>query len=188
MVNEGGQDKSMMPQLMSSHCNVGESENMYKQEAMDEIEDKEDGPRHRQVHFEGGEQEEEEKESELSIDTNLFLDEKKELIEERNSYSRTLSNILLLLVNVALLAAVLYFYIRDGYYNLDNYYIWIVAFFGSQVFAFAVTDMLVLFLLAKIVAQWAHKRKVVLASLFRESLYIYEDYRYVVQFVQTKIC
>ena len=78
-------------------------------------------------------------------------------------------------------------YVIKGYYNNDNPYVWVLAFFGSQLIAFIVTDNIALLVMAKIVSKWCRNKKTCLAMTLQESLYIYEDYKYTVQFVSTKI-
>ena len=117
----------------------------------------------------------------------MFIDEKKELIEVRNLYGRIFGNLLALAFNVAIIIAVIDIYVSEQYYNEDNKYVWVVCFFIAQFLAFFVTDMIALLLMALSVSYFLKTRKSFLARWMRESLYIYEDYKYVVQFTQTKI-
>eukprot|EP00347_Sterkiella_histriomuscorum_P005949 403354642 len=131
---------------------------------------------------------EEEAESDLeSIDTQLFVDEKKELVEDRDRCLRAFGNSLAFMVNVGLFIAVLASFIAGGYYDKRNQYVWVVVFFGAQIFSFFITDLLVLWLMALCVSGCCRKNKTFLTKWMRESLYIYEDYKYVVQFANTRI-
>ena len=67
---------------------------------------------------------------------------------------------------------------NEGLYNEENQFVWVVAFFGSQIFAFLITDFIALGILAVLVSKGFVRHKTCLALLFRESLYIYEDYKY----------
>ncbi len=57
----------------------------------------------------------------------------------------------------------------------------------AQAVAFLVTDFIALLLMALCVSRWFVHKKIFLARWMRESLYIYEDYKYAWQFTHTKI-
>jgi hypothetical protein len=117
----------------------------------------------------------------------LFIDERKEIIEDVRYTNRFLGLLAMLVLNGGIFIAVLSRFIKEGYYNLDNSYVWVLSFFGAQAFGFLIIDPICLFLQVKFVSEWFRYKKVILAKFFRESLYIYEDYQFVVQFVKTKI-
>ena len=101
--------------------------------------------------------------------------------------NRILGGLFILILNGGIIIAVLYTFIKEGYYNVDNYHIWVLSFFGSQVVGLFITNPLCLFLIAAIVSKLCRFRKTILAKYFRESLYIFEDYQFVVKFAKTKI-
>ena len=102
-------------------------------------------------------------------------------------FFRILGGLLVLGINGGIYCAVLAVFIQDSYYNLANYDIWVLAFFGAQLFGLFVTSPISLLFLAAIVSKWCRLRKVFLARFYRECLYIYEDYLFVVKFAKTKI-
>eukprot|EP00347_Sterkiella_histriomuscorum_P001938 403370091 len=122
-----------------------------------------------------------------SLESQLDADEKKELIEQSRYCGRMFGNIIAMIINLGILVAVFYFYITEEYYMEDNNWIWVVVFFASQFLGFILIDFLVLIFMALCVAKCCKKKKSCLARWMKESLYIYEDYKYVCQFVETKI-
>lgn len=120
-----------------------------------------------------------------SIDTNLFLDEKKELIEFSNFTNRLFVGFIAFALNLGIIVAVIALFIKEGYYNQDNNYVWVVSFFGSQLIGLFLYAPLALFFLARVATKRANKAR--LARYFRDALYIYEDYQFVVKFAKTKI-
>ena len=115
------------------------------------------------------------------------MDEKKELVEFSNTYLRLFLGLIAFLINGGIFVAVLYFFIKDAYYNEENLYIWVLSFFGAQFFGLCITAPSCLLILAAIVSKWFKFNKVMLARCFRDGLYIYEDYKFVVKFAKTKI-
>lgn len=132
-------------------------------------------------------QQEEEASDQDSVDTQLFVDEKKEIIEEVNVLGRVFGNTLALCWNLGIFISVLALFIDEGYYDLPNQYVWVFVFFGAQLFSIFVADALVLYVMALSVSRCCKHKKTLLAKIMRESLYVYEDYRYVVQFANTRI-
>ena len=76
-----------------------------------------------------------------------------------------------------------YLYITEKYYIASNdQWVWIAVFFICQLLGFLVIDMIVLLLNALIVAKCCRTCKVFLACFFKESLYVYEDVKFVAEF------
>ena len=117
----------------------------------------------------------------------MFIDERKEIIEDYSFFNRFIGLLCMLTLNGGIVIAVLSRFIHEGYYNLNNSYVWVLSFFGAQAFGFLIVAPLSLILQVKVVSEWFRYKKILLARWFRESLYIYEDYQFVVQFVKTKI-
>ena len=66
-----------------------------------------------------------------SLESQLFADDKKELIEERNVCGRLFWNVIFTIVNLAIMAGICYFYALDEYYLVTDHYVWIVVFFAA---------------------------------------------------------
>ena len=94
---------------------------------------------------------------------------------------------MMLALNGGIIVVVLQRFIKEGYYNVDNSYVWVVSFFGSQFIGLFIVNPIFLLFNTFLVSKWFRYSKVFLARFFRESLYIYEDYQFVVQFARTKI-
>jgi hypothetical protein len=101
--------------------------------------------------------------------------------------NRLLGFIIVFGLNAAIIAVVLFYFIKEGYYNVNNSYLWVLSFFGSQFVGFFLANPIYLLLCALITSRWLRFKKVFLARFFKESLYIYEDYQYAVQFANTNI-
>lgn len=115
----------------------------------------------------------------------MFLDEKKELIEFSNLQNRLIVGLLAFTLNMGIIVGVIALFIKEGYYNQDNNYIWVVSFFGSQLIGLFIYTPIALLFLARAATKRANKA--LLARYFRDALYIYEDYQFVVKFAKTKI-
>ena len=105
----------------------------------------------------------------------------------KNYLGLLFGNVLALGFIIGIFAPVIKTFVSENLYNEENQYVWVVAFFGSQILAFLVTDFIALGLMALLVSKGFVGHKTCLAYLMRESLYIYEDYKYVWQFTHTKI-
>jgi hypothetical protein len=125
--------------------------------------------------------------SEISIDTNLFTDERKEILEIPRTFNKFIGFLIVFGLNLGIFSAVLDSFVKEGYYNLNNSYVWVFSFFGSQIVGLLITNPLCLLITTLITSKWLRFKKVFLARFFRESLYIYEDYQFAVQFANTKI-
>lgn len=66
-----------------------------------------------------------------SLESYLYNDEKKILVEEKNICGRLFGNVLAFVINFGILAAIFYFYITEDYYLKESNYVWIVVFFIS---------------------------------------------------------
>ena len=117
----------------------------------------------------------------------MFLDEKKELVEFSNVYLRFFGGFFFFGLNIAIYAIMVALFIKEKYYNADNNYLWVIGFFASQFFGLCFISPLCLLLIAAVVSKWFKFQKTFLARFFREGLYIYEDYQFVVKFAKTKI-
>jgi chromate transport protein ChrA len=87
--------------------------------------------------------------------------------------------------NAAIIVAVLNQYVKENFRNKENPYIWVLSFFGSQLVGLFITNPLFLLACALVTSRWLRFKKVFLARFFRESLYIFEDYKFAVQFANT---
>ena len=154
----------------------------------------------RHAKYEGGEREQpiqtsnalqrgdsEANQSEISIDTNLFTDERKEILEIPRTFNRFIGFLIVFGLNIGIFSAVLDSFVKEGYYNQNNSFVWVVSFFGCQIVGLLVINPLCLLITALITSKWLRFNKVFLARFFRESLYIYEDYQFAVQFANTRI-
>ena len=124
-------------------------------------------------------------ESDVSIDSKIVAaEDRKELVERRvwAILGRMLAGIFCLAVNGFVVLAVGYFYYNDAFYNSQNNYTWVAVFFGAQIIGFLIIDMIIILIMACLVKGCSSK--VCLARVMRDSLYIYEDYRYVTEFSQ----
>jgi hypothetical protein len=52
----------------------------------------------------------------------------------------------MLILNGGIIIAVLSRFIKEGYYNVGNSYVWVLSFFGSQAFGFLIMAPICLFL------------------------------------------
>ena len=84
---------------------------------------------------------------------------------------------------------VLSVFIAEQFYNTEasNAYVWVLVFFLSQVIGFFIVDFIALWVMAISVHLCCRKKKTFLSLFMSESLTLYEDYKYVVQFTQTKV-
>jgi hypothetical protein len=96
---------------------------------------------------------------------------------------RVFGLMVLLSINVFVCLVTGYLYFTDKHYLASNdQWVWIAVFFLSQLFGFLVIDMIVLLFNAFIVAKCCRRWKLFLACFFKESLYVYEDVKFVAEF------
>ena len=115
----------------------------------------------------------------------MAADEKKEIQERRSIdiLGRAFGVMIHLSINTFVCLVIGYLYITEKYYLASNdQWVWIVVFFISQLLGFLVIDMIVLLFNAFIVAKCCRRCKVFLACFFKESLYVYEDVKFVAEF------
>ena len=105
----------------------------------------------------------------------------------KNIVGRSFANIFFLIFNLAILAGIFYFYVTEEYYLDEDLYVWILVFFAAQFIGLFLIDSLIILLVSCSVATCCRRRKICLAKFYREALYIYEDYKYVVDYSDTKI-
>ncbi len=108
----------------------------------------------------------------------VAAEDKKELIERLGFaiIARLIYIALIITINGAIIIYIGYLFYKDTYQNNPNYYVWIVCFFSSQFLGFFLFDILIILLMTSCVVKCCKKKKVCLARIMRESLYIYEDY------------
>ena len=75
-----------------------------------------------------------------------------------------------------------YFYITEKYFNHENTYTWVIIFFGSQVLSFFFIDMIVILFVTLMVTRSFRLHRVCLARTMRDSLFAYEDFKYILEF------
>ena len=131
-------------------------------------------------------------ESSSSLDSNVFVNERKAFIEEDfNIEAAAALYGILLGVVILFLAPTIYIFVSQQIYNKELNYIWVSAYFFSQFLGFFVLDPLVILLIANYVAD--EKRRSTLKGLthlavqFRESLIIWEDYQFALAFQKSKM-
>ncbi|CDW84325.1 rej domain containing protein [Stylonychia lemnae] len=122
-----------------------------------------------------------------SLESQTFYDDKKELVENTNYCGRLFGNILAFIINMGILLVVFYLYITEKYYLESDHYIWVCIFFAAQILSFFILDFVYLFFISVTVSSCCRKSKTCKARMMRECLNIYEDYKYVVNFTETKI-
>ncbi len=89
----------------------------------------------------------------------------------------------MLTINAFVILVVGYLYFKEQYYLAENdKYVWAVVFFASQLIGFLIVDSIVLLFLALIVSKCCTRCKILSAVFYKESLYIYEDFKYVSEF------
>ena len=115
----------------------------------------------------------------------MAADEKKEIQERRSIdiLGRAFGVMILLSINTFVCLVIGFLYFTEKYYLASNdQWVWIAVFFISQLLGFLVIDMIVLLFNAFIVAKCCRRCKVFLAYFFKESLYVYEDVKFVAEF------
>lgn len=131
-------------------------------------------------------------ESASSLDSNVFVNERKEFkeVEFNIEAAATLYGILFGVV-VLFLGPTIYLFVSYEIYNKELNYIWVAAYAVAQFLGFFVVDPLVILMIANYVAD--EKRRSTLeglthlASQFRESLIIWEDYQFALAFQKSKM-
>lgn len=121
------------------------------------------------------------------MNTNDFITDRKELERQRNLIGIVAVCTLAFLVNAGMIYCIMHIYITEQYYNKNSQYVWVGVFFLSQVVGFMITDIIALIVMATSVFFCCKKRKTFLAYFLRESLVIYEDYKYVFRFMHTNL-
>ena len=124
-------------------------------------------------------------ESEITIDSKLMAAEDKKELYERKGLAilgRIIGILLAIGINGFIIFVVGYYYYKEAFYNSENNYVWVVIFFGAQLIGFFFIDMLVIIFIAMCVKCCCSNSKFFLSAMMRESLYIYEDYKYVAEF------
>ncbi|CDW76030.1 UNKNOWN [Stylonychia lemnae] len=183
-MNEGGEEEELEFSPKNRNSKVGADKQKGKSNnPQDKTQEKSQQARQQQEEA----QNEDDASDQDSIDTQLFTDDKKELIEEKNYVGIIFGNAIALIINVGLFISILAVFISGEYYDMRNQYVWVIVFFGAQLFSFFVSDIFVLWIMASTVSGCLKYKKTCLAKWMRESLYIYEDYRYVIQFANTRI-
>lgn len=93
-----------------------------------------------------------------------------------------------LILNLGILVAIFYFYVTEEFYLEENNYVWVVVFFCTQLLGFLIFDTIAIAIITCAVNKGCcKKRKDLQLRWMREALYIYEDYRYIMNYVETKI-
>lgn len=85
-------------------------------------------------------------------------------------------------VNGFVILVVGYTYYTEKYYNNDNDYVWVIVFFLAQLIGFFIIDMFVLLFAAMFVTCCCKRNKICLGRCMRESLYVYEDFKFIADF------
>ena len=126
------------------------------------------------------------------MDSNVFVNEKKEFIEEEfNIEAAAALYGILLGVVILFLVPTLYIFVSEEIYNKELNYIWVAAYFLGQFLGFFVVDPLVILAIASYVSNKKRRSTLKglthLASQFRESLIIWEDYQFALAFQKSKM-
>jgi hypothetical protein len=124
-------------------------------------------------------------ESEISIDSKLVAAEDKKDLYERRGFAilgRFIAILLALGINGFVIFIVGYYYYTEAFYNSENNYVWVAIFFGAQFIGFFIIDMILILLMTMCVKSCCQNSKTFLATFMIESLYVYEDYKYVTEF------
>jgi len=66
-----------------------------------------------------------------SLESHMYADEKKELVESTNYCGRFFGNILAMIINLGILLVVFYIYVTEEYYLEKDHYIWVCVFFAA---------------------------------------------------------
>jgi hypothetical protein len=121
-------------------------------------------------------------ESNPSIDTEVFTDEKKELLEFKVvTVTRIIAWVLAIGINGFIFYYTMYLFVEEEMYSQSFEYTWVFSFLFGQLIGFFLYSFIILFLLASMTMCCRNKKGCVL-RVMRQSATVYEDYAYTLDF------
>jgi MFS family permease len=117
-----------------------------------------------------------------SVPTEVFTDEKKELIEFKIvNITRSVGWGFAIILNGVLFYWTLHLFIAEEMYLKENNYTWVFSFIFGQIMGLFVYSLIILFFLA-FTTICCRKKKGCLVRALRQSSTIYDDYEFTLQF------